>query len=44
MTINGYVTLLIDYAEKHLELSSRDKVYATNHVMDILGMYDYSRE
>ena len=44
MTINGYVTLLIDYAEKHLDLSSRDKVYATNRVMDILDIYDYSRE
>ena len=32
------------YAEKYLELSSRDKVYATNRVMDILDIYDYSRE
>ncbi len=44
MTINGYVTLLVDYAEKYLELSSRDKVYARNRVMDILGLYDYTAE
>lgn len=44
MTINGYVTQLIDYAEKYLELSSRDKIYARNRIMDILGIYDYTAE
>ena len=42
--INRYITQLIDYAEKYLELNSRDKVYATNRVMDILGVYDYKKE
>ncbi len=44
MTLNGYITQLIDYAEKYLELSPRDKEYATNRVMDILGLFDYSVE
>ena len=42
--INRYITQLVDYAEKYLELCSRDKVYATNRVMDILGVYDYKKE
>ncbi|MBO7149879.1 MAG: galactokinase [Clostridia bacterium] len=42
--INKYITELVDYAEKYLELSCRDKVYVTNRVMDILGVYDYKKE
>lgn len=42
--MNKYITELVDYAEKYLSLSSRDKVYTINRVMDILGLYDYKRE
>ena len=44
MEINKYIIQLIEYAKKHLELSSRDEVYARNRVMDILGTYDYKEE
>ena len=44
MTINGYIAQLIDYAEKYLELSPRDRIYARNRVMEILGIYDYETE
>ena len=44
MSLNGYVAQLIEYAKQHLELDSRDEVYARNRVMDILGLYDYNQE
>lgn len=43
MNICEYVTKLIEYAKKYLELSERDEMYARNHVMDILGLYDYEK-
>ena len=42
--INKYITQLIDYAEKYLELLPRDKAYATNRIMDALSLYEYKRE
>ena len=42
--INKYVTQLVDYAEKYLELLPRDKTYAVNRIMDALSLYDYKRE
>lgn len=43
MKLNEYITQLIEYAKKYLELSLRDEVYARNRVMDILGVYDYKQ-
>ena len=42
--LNKHITQLVDYAEKYLGLCPRDKVYATNRLMDVLGVYDYRKE
>ena len=44
MGLNGYITLLIEYAKKYLELLPRDEIYARNRIMDILNVYDYHTE
>lgn len=41
MNVNYYITKLIAYAEKYLDLPKRDEVYVRNRLMDILGVYDY---
>lgn len=42
MNICDYISLLIEYAEKHLELSKRDAVYARNGLMEALNVYDFA--
>lgn len=42
MNICDYVSQLISYAEKYLDLNPRDAVYARNRLIEALNIYDYS--
>ncbi len=44
MSVDGGIGRLVAYAEKYLELSPRDAVYATNRLLDALGRTAYTAE
>ena len=44
MTMDGYIGMLIAYAQRHLGLDARDAVYARNRVLAALGRDHYEEQ